>query len=1140
MNKKFKEYNGLNLPQVADEISDYWKSEAIFEKSISSREGSKPFIFFEGPPSANGLPGIHHVMARTLKDIFCRYKTQKGFQVNRKAGWDTHGLPIELGVEKELGITKEDIGAKITVEEYNAACKKAVMRYTDVWNDLTEKIGYWVDMTDPYVTYEPKYMESVWWLLAQLYNKNLVYKGYTIQPYSPKAGTGLSSHELNQPGCYRDVTDTSVVAQFKSPLNPEEGTQNSVARAFNYKPLAGEKDAFMLAWTTTPWTLPSNTALTVGEKIDYVLIKTFNQYTFEPTLVVLAKALVGKQFAGKFFLSTGENDFTNYTSNQKNIPYKILSECKGKNLIGIRYEQLLPYALPYQHPENAFRVISGDFVTTEDGTGIVHTAPTFGADDAKVAKEAVPEVPPLLVLDEDGNPVPLVDLQGKFTRHLGEFAGKYVKNEYYEEGEAPEKSVDIEIAIKLKEENKAFKVEKYVHSYPHCWRTDKPVLYYPLDSWFIKVTEMKDRMYELNQTINWKPKSTGEGRFGNWLKNANDWNLSRSRFWGIPLPIWRTEDGREEICIGSVKQLKEEIQKSIDEGLMLLDPFADFVTGDMREDNYVKIDLHKNIVDQIILVSPLGKPMHRESDLIDVWFDSGSMPYAQWHYPFENKDKIDTGSTFPADYICEGVDQTRGWFYTLHAIATMVFDSVAYKNVVSNGLVLDKNGQKMSKRLGNAVNPFEALKAHGPDAIRWYMMVNANPWDNLKFDMAGVEEVKRKFFGTLYNTYSFFSLYANLDCFDTKETQISLEERPEIDRWILSELHSLIKEVEEAYEDYEPTKVARAISYFVQENLSNWYVRLCRRRFWKGEYEADKIAAYQTLYTCLLEVSKLMAPLAPFFSEQLYRDLTGNESVHLDVFPKYQPHFVDKSLEARMQKAQVISSLVLSLRKKEKIKVRQPLQTVMIPVFNDKDREEIKAVSHLIQSEVNVKNIVLLEDESEILIKQIKPNFKTLGPRFGKDIGLISKVIKNLSKQEIATLERDGTLTLNIQEKVVNLSLDDVEILASEVAGWLVATDKGITVALDKNISPELKNEGIARELVNRIQNYRKDSGFEVTDKIRIQILRHPQVQMAVSRNETYIMDETLANELKLVDKLKNGIDIQFDGIETKLFIEKI
>jgi len=1140
MNKKFKEYNGLNLPQVADEISDYWKSEAIFEKSISSREGSKPFIFFEGPPSANGLPGIHHVMARTLKDIFCRYKTQKGFQVNRKAGWDTHGLPIELGVEKELGITKEDIGAKITVEEYNAACKKAVMRYTDVWNDLTEKIGYWVDMTDPYVTYEPKYMESVWWLLAQLYNKNLVYKGYTIQPYSPKAGTGLSSHELNQPGCYRDVTDTSVVAQFKSPLNPEEGTQNSVARAFNYKPLAGEKDAFMLAWTTTPWTLPSNTALTVGEKNDYVLIKTFNQYTFEPTLVVLAKALVGKQFAGKFFLSTGENDFTNYTSNQKNIPYKILSECKGKNLIGIRYEQLLPYALPYQHPENAFRVISGDFVTTEDGTGIVHTAPTFGADDAKVAKEAVPEVPPLLVLDEDGNPVPLVDLQGKFTRHLGEFAGKYVKNEYYEEGEAPEKSVDIEIAIKLKEENKAFKVEKYVHSYPHCWRTDKPVLYYPLDSWFIKVTEMKDRMYELNQTINWKPKSTGEGRFGNWLKNANDWNLSRSRFWGIPLPIWRTEDGREEICIGSVKQLKEEIQKSIDEGLMLLDPFADFVTGDMREDNYVKIDLHKNIVDQIILVSPLGKPMHRESDLIDVWFDSGSMPYAQWHYPFENKDKIDTGSTFPADYICEGVDQTRGWFYTLHAIATMVFDSVAYKNVVSNGLVLDKNGQKMSKRLGNAVNPFEALKAHGPDAIRWYMMVNANPWDNLKFDMAGVEEVKRKFFGTLYNTYSFFSLYANLDCFDTKETQISLEERPEIDRWILSELHSLIKEVEEAYEDYEPTKVARAISYFVQENLSNWYVRLCRRRFWKGEYEADKIAAYQTLYTCLLEVSKLMAPLAPFFSEQLYRDLTGNESVHLDVFPKYQPHFVDKSLEARMQKAQVISSLVLSLRKKEKIKVRQPLQTVMIPVFNDKDREEIKAVSHLIQSEVNVKNIVLLEDESEILIKQIKPNFKTLGPRFGKDIGLISKVIKNLSKQEIATLERDGTLTLNIQEKVVNLSLDDVEILASEVAGWLVATDKGITVALDKNISPELKNEGIARELVNRIQNYRKDSGFEVTDKIRIQILRHPQVQMAVSRNETYIMDETLANELKLVDKLKNGIDIQFDGIETKLFIEKI
>ena len=1136
MNKKFKEYSGLNLPKLADEIRDYWNSEAIFEKSISTREGNKPFIFFEGPPSANGLPGIHHVMARTLKDVFCRYKTQKGFQVNRKAGWDTHGLPIELGVEKELGITKEDIGTKITVEDYNAACKKAVMRYTDVWNDLTEKIGYWVDMTDPYVTYEPKYMESVWWLLEQLHKKNLIYKGYTIQPYSPKAGTGLSSHELNQPGCYRDVTDTSVVAQFKS-TQSKEG--NSIAKAFGIAANLLE-ESFFLAWTTTPWTLPSNTALTVGEKIDYVLVKTFNQYTFKPSCVVLAKALVGKQFSGKFFLSTDENDFVNYTSDHKKIPYTILGECKGKNLIGIRYEQLLPYALPYQHPENAFRVISGDFVTTEDGTGIVHIAPTFGADDAKVAKEAVPEVPPLLVLDEDGNPVPLVDLQGKFTKHLGEFAGKYVKNEYYADGEAPEKSIDVEIAIKLKEENKAFKVEKYVHSYPHCWRTDKPVLYYPLDSWFIKVTEKKDRMYELNQTINWKPKATGEGRFGNWLKNANDWNLSRSRFWGIPLPIWRTEDGKEETFIGSVKQLKGEIQKSIEKGWMDSDPFADFVVDDMREENYAKIDLHKSIVDRIVLVSPQGKPMRREPDLIDVWFDSGSMPYAQWHYPFENQDKIDTGSTFPADYICEGVDQTRGWFYTLHAIATMVFDSVAYKNVVSNGLVLDKNGQKMSKRLGNAVDPFEALKDHGPDAIRWYMMVNANPWDNLKFDMAGVEEVKRKFFGTLYNTYSFFSLYANLDGFDANETQIPLEERPEIDRWILSELHSLIKEAEEAYEDYEPTKVARAISYFVQENLSNWYVRLCRRRFWKGEYEADKIAAYQTLYTCLLEVSKLMAPLAPFFSEQLYRDLSGNESVHLDIFPKYQQHFVDKSLEARMQKAQIISSLVLSLRKKEKIKVRQPLQTVMVPVFSDNDREEIKAVSHLIQSEVNVKNIVLLEDDSEILVKQIKPNFKTLGPRFGKDIGLISKAIHNLSKQEITTLEREGILTLYIQEKVVNLSLDDVEILASEVAGWLVATDKGITVALDKNITPELRNEGIARELVNRIQNYRKDSGFEVTDKIRIQILKHPEIQTAVSRNETYIKDETLAKELNLVDYIQNGIDVQFDEIETKLFIEKI
>ncbi|MDT8414953.1 MAG: isoleucine--tRNA ligase [Flavobacteriaceae bacterium] len=1134
MSKKFATYKHLDLPKVTEEILAFWKTEHIFEKSISTRSGKPAFIFYEGPPSANGLPGIHHVMARTLKDIFCRYKTQKGFQVERKAGWDTHGLPIELGVEKELGITKEDIGKKISIEAYNEACRKAVMRYTDVWNDLTEKIGYWVDMDNPYVTYEPKYMESVWWLLSQLYNKGLIYKGYTIQPYSPKAGTGLSSHELNQPGCYRDVSDTSAVAQFKAISNTlPEFLQN-----------LGE--IHFLAWTTTPWTLPSNTALTVGKNIEYVLVESFNQYTFSPIKVILAKALVGKQFSGKYYASVETSDFENFDAHQKKIPYRILKTFKGEALLEIRYEQLIPMALPYQHAENAFRVIAGDFVTTEDGTGIVHTAPTFGADDAKVAKEASPEVPPLLVLDDDGNPVPLVDLQGKFTKHMGEWAGKYVKNEYYPDGEAPEKSLDVEISIWLKEENKAFKVEKYVHSYPHCWRTDKPVLYYPLDSWFIRVTDKKDRMFELNQTINWKPKATGEGRFGNWLKTANDWNLSRSRYWGIPLPIWRTEDGKEEILIGSLKQLKSEIQKSIDAGLMQQDPYEGFEPDNMNDENYAKVDLHKNVVDKITLVSPTGKPMQREADLIDVWFDSGSMPYAQWHYPFENAEKIDQGKTFPADYICEGVDQTRGWFYTLHAIASMVFDSVAYKNVVSNGLVLDKNGQKMSKRLGNAVDPFDALKMHGADAIRWYMIVNANPWDNLKFDMAGVEEVKRKFFGTLYNTYSFFSLYANLDGFTGKENQLSLANRSEIDRWILSELHSVIAEVEAAYEDYEPTKAARAISYFVQENLSNWFVRLSRRRFWKPASEnqhgdTDKLAAYQTLYSCLLEVSKLMAPLAPFFADRLYKDLTNKtESVHLDLFPTFQHQFVDKSLEHKMQLAQTISSLVLSLRKKEKIKVRQPLQTVMIPVFSEEDKQAVASVSHLIQSEVNVKNIVLLDDDADILTKQVKPNFKTLGPRYGKDIKLISSAITNMTKAQIRSLEMQGEIRLEIGEKVFNLSSEDVEVVATEVAGWLVASDKGITVALDKTISPELKNEGIARELVNRIQNLRKDSGFEVTDQICVSLLTHKDIVEAVSQNTNYIKNETLAQELSLVDTLENGVDISFDEIETKLFIKKI
>ena len=809
---KFTEYKGLDLPKVAEEILNYWEEQQIFEKSITSREGNDSYVFFEGPPSANGLPGIHHVMARAIKDIFCRYKTQKGFQVKRKAGWDTHGLPVELGVEKELGITKEDIGKKISIEEYNKACKEAVMRYTDVWNDVTRKMGYWVDMKDPYITYKSKYMETVWWLLKQIYDKDLLYKGYTIQPYSPKAGTGLSSHELNQLGCYRDVTDTTVVAQFKA--------INETLPAF----FQGYGEVHFLAWTTTPWTLPSNTALTVGPNIDYVLVRTFNQYTFEPIQVVLAKALVGKQFTGKYTQSEGESDFVNYNSESKKIPYEILVECKGKDLVGVRYEQLLPYALPYEHPENAFRVISGDFVTTEDGTGIVHTAPTFGADDAKVAKEATPEVPPMLVLDENNNPVPLVDLQGRFRSEIDEIGGKYVKNEYYNEGEAPEKSVDVELAIKLKEENKAFKVEKYVHSYPHCWRTDKPVLYYPLDSWFIKITQVKDRMHELNTTINWKPKATGEGRFGNWLQNANDWNLSRSRYWGIPLPIWRTEDGKEECIIGSVEELKVAMIRSVEAGFMQADLFEDFEVGNMSEENYDKVDLHKNVVDAIVLVSPSGKPMKREADLIDVWFDSGAMPYAQWHYPFENKEFIDRRETYPADYIAEGVDQTRGWFYTLHAIGTLVFDSVTYKNVVSNGLVLDKNGHKMSKRLGNAVDPFATLEEYGPDATRWYMISNANPWDNLKFDIEGVAEVRRKFFGTLYNTYSFFSLYANIDNFSYTENEVPLDERPEIDRWILSELNTLIQKVDEAYADYEPTKAARAISDFVQENLSNWYV----------------------------------------------------------------------------------------------------------------------------------------------------------------------------------------------------------------------------------------------------------------------------------------------------------------------------
>ena len=1130
---KFEEYKGLNLPKVAEEVLSYWKEKDIFEKSISSREGKERYVFFEGPPSANGMPGIHHVMARTIKDIFPRYKTMKGFQVKRKAGWDTHGLPIELGVEKELGITKEDIGTKISVEEYNAACKKAVMRYTDVWNSMTEKVGYWVDMEDPYITYKSKYMESVWWLLKQIYDKGLIYKGYTIQPYSPKAGTGLSSHELNQPGTYQDVTDTTVTAQFKA---VEETLPDF---------LRNEGDIYFLAWTTTPWTLPSNTALTVGAKIDYVLVETYNQYTFEPINVILAKNLVNKQFSGKFYEVKEKPQLLEYKSGDKKIPFYIVKEFTGKDLLEIRYEQLIDYVSPYENAENAFRVIAGDFVTTEDGTGIVHTAPTFGADDALVAKQAVPEIPPLLVLDENGNTVPLVDLQGKFRPELKEFGGKYVKNEYYEDGKAPERSIDVEIAIKLKEENKAFKVEKYVHSYPNCWRTDKPILYYPLDSWFIKVTDIKDRMFALNQTINWKPKATGEGRFGNWLANANDWNLSRSRYWGIPLPIWRTEDGTEQVMIGSVAELKAEMEKAISAGVLEKDIFEDFVIGDMSEDNYEKIDLHKNIVDQITLVSATGKPMRRERDLIDVWFDSGSMPYAQWHFPFENKDLIDKGETFPADFIAEGVDQTRGWFYTLHAIGTMVFDSVAYKNVVSNGLVLDKEGKKMSKRLGNAVDPFETMDEHGADATRWYMISNANPWDNLKFDSEGIVEVKRKFFGTLYNTYSFFALYANIDAFSYAEEHIPVSERPEIDRWILSELNSLIQLVDASYADYEPTKATRAISDFVQEHLSNWYVRLCRRRFWKGDYQKDKIAAYQTLYTCLVTISKLSAPVAPFFMDQLYKDLVdatnseNSESVHLADFPVADSRLIDKGLETKMSKAQTISSLVLSIRQKEKIKVRQPLQKIMIPVFDENDKKDILAVSDLIKSEVNVKEIELLDDASGILVKRIKPNFKTLGPKYGKDMKQVAQLVSNFTQEDIQKIEQQGELTIQLENKNSILQLQDVEISSQDIEGWLVANSGKITVALDITITDNLRKEGIARELVNRIQNLRKESGFEVTDKIAVKILKDGFVEQAVSSNMEYIKTETLTAELDLEEKLEVGTEIAFDEVNTKLFIEK-
>ena len=1130
--KQYKEVKQLNLPAIDQKISAFWEENNIFEKSISHREGNETFVFYEGPPSANGLPGIHHVLARTIKDIFPRFKTMKGFQVKRKAGWDTHGLPVELGVEKELGITKEDIGKTISVEDYNEACKKAVTKYTDVWNNLTKQMGYWVDMDDPYITFQPKYMESVWWLLKEIYQKGLMYKGYTIQPYSPKAGTGLSSHELNQPGTYQEVSDTTVVAQFKAIDQnlPDE--------------LKSDRDIYFLAWTTTPWTLPSNTALTVGPKIDYVLVDTYNQYTHQPIQVVLAKSLVGKQFSGNYKEVNSVEELNEYEKNQKEIPYLILKELKGKDLEGIRYEQLFTYAQPYENPGNAFRVILGDFVTTEDGTGIVHTAPTFGADDAKVAKEAVPEVPPMLVKDENDKLVPLVDLQGRFRPEMGEHAGKYVKNEYYEEAKAPEKSVDVELAIQLKVANRAFRVEKYLHTYPNCWRTDKPILYYPLDSWFIKVTDVKDQLFHSNLKINWKPKSTGEGRFGNWLANANDWNLSRSRYWGIPLPIWRTEDGKEELCIGSVAELKAEIAKAIDAGLMEEDVYSDFEIGNMSEENYSTIDLHKNIVDDIILVSESGKPMHREADLIDVWFDSGSMPFAQWHYPFENEELIDEGIAFPADFIAEGVDQTRGWFYTLHAISNIVFDSIAYKNVVSNGLVLDKNGQKMSKRLGNAADPFETISKYGADATRWYMISNANPWDNLKFDIEGIVETQRKLFGTLFNTYSFFALYANIDGFTYKEEEIEIANRPEIDRWILSMLNTLVKDVSSYYEDYEPTKAARAIQGFVIDHLSNWYVRLCRRRFWKGEYTENKISAYQTLYTCLQTISQLMAPIAPFFSEFLFTELNKVselqkvDSVHLSLFPEVNKELIDKQLEERMLLAQDISSLVLSLRKREEINVRQPLSRVLIPIDSKAQQNQIERVEDLILSEVNVKKIEYVTDTSGIVKKSIKPDFAVLGKKLGGKVKDVAKALAQFSQENIKEIEQKGSYDLELDDEIIKLNRDEVDISTSDLEGWLVANTENVTVALDVTIDENLRMEGYAREFVNRIQNLRKESDFEVTDRINVTINGAEELLKAVEKNKKFIKEEVLAESITTGGDA-GGEEVEISNLEALIDVQK-
>ena len=1162
MSKKFAEYSKFDLSNVNKEILKKWQDGDVFHKSLEIREGHPSFVFYEGPPSANGMPGIHHVIARSIKDIFCRYKTMKGYKVNRKAGWDTHGLPVELGVEKSLGITKEDIGKKISVAEYNAACRKDVMKFTKEWTDLTQKMGYWVDLENPYITYDNRYIETLWWLLKQLYNKGLLYKGYTIQPYSPAAGTGLSSHELNQPGCYRDVKDTTVVGQFKMKNPKPEMTQWGTP--------------YFIAWTTTPWTLPSNTALCVGPKIDYVAVQTYNAYTGEKMTVVLAKPLLYAHFNKKAEGIALED----YKPGDKLVPFKVVGEYKGTDLVGMEYEQLIPWVKPVEATEDgwkeasakAFRVIAGDYVTTEDGTGIVHIAPTFGADDAFVAKAA--GIPSLFMINKKGETRPMVDLTGKFylldeldekfvaecvdVEKYKEYEGKWVKNAYdpqftidgkYDEKAAQAaESLDIYICMKMKQANLAFKIEKHVHNYPHCWRTDKPVLYYPLDSWFIRSTACKDRMIELNKTINWKPESTGTGRFGKWLENLNDWNLSRSRYWGTPLPIWRSEDG-EEICIGSVEELYNEIEKAIAAGFMTENPYKKlgFEPGVYTKENYEKIDLHRPYVDDITLVSPSGKPMKRESDLIDVWFDSGAMPYAQLHYPFENKELVDSRTYYPADFIAEGVDQTRGWFFTLHAIATMIFDSVAYKAVVSNGLVLDKNGNKMSKRLGNAVDPFATIEKYGSDPLRWYMITNASPWDNLKFDIEGVEEVRRKFFGTLYNTYSFFALYANVDGFDYSQPEVAWEKRPEIDRWILSLLNSLIKDVDNFLNSYEPTRAGRAISDFVNDHLSNWYVRLNRKRFWQGGLTEDKLSAYQTLYTCLETVAKLMAPIAPFYADQLFCDLisvTGREqvySVHLSDFPVCQEALIDKNLEERMQMAQTISSMVLALRRKVNIKVRQPLHVLMVPVLDEHQKESIEAVKQLIQNEVNVKDMKFVDNTAGILVKRIKPDFKKLGPRYGKIMKALAAAIQQMSQDDINAFEKAGTFTLQVDGQEAVLERADVEIISEDIPGWLVANEGRLTVALDITVTDELKKEGLARELVNRIQNLRKSSGFEITDKVNITLASSAEMDGAVEAYQEYIKSQVLANNLVVTaEPISDTTSLDFEDFTLAVKVEKI